>query len=88
MAGQKKKEKISKNKIRIQVQRGRGLVLIRKSVLYSNNIMVSITGLNPEDLASSQKKKMVNGKLKFKFGFDSENQYFAFKIICGRISAI
>lgn len=31
---------------------------------------------------------MVNGKLKFKFGFDSENQYFAFKIICGRISAI
>lgn len=62
MAGQKKKEKISKNKIRIQVQRGRGLVLIRKSVLYSNNIMVSITGLNPEDLASSQKKK--NGKWK------------------------
>lgn len=50
--------------------------------------MVSFTGLNPEDLASSQKKKMVNGKLKFKFGFDSENQYFAFKIICGRISAI
>lgn len=41
--------------------------------------MVSFTGLNPEDLASSQKKKkMVNGKLKFKFGFDSENQYFAF----------
>lgn len=61
------------------MQRGRGLVLIRKSVLYSNNIMVSFTGLNPEDLASSQKKKkMVNGKLKFKFGFDSENQYFAF----------